>query len=108
LIGAIQTYAKMVPDAPEMPAMLYREARIYYGHCQFDRAEPLLLEVVEKHTKHELAAYSANLYLDALNMECQSEEVVAAALRFLEIPELLRAEPSGDHMIRLVSDALDR
>jgi hypothetical protein len=108
LIGAIQTYAKMVPDTPEMPAMLYREASIYYDHCQFDRAEPLFLAVVQEHAKHELAVASANMYLDALVRECKHTEVVAAARKFLDTPELMRDAPFANEMISTFTDIFDR
>ena len=90
MIAAFHTYAKQVPDAPELPVMLYREAYIYYDHDHLDRAEPLFLAVVQKYTKHELAVFSANLFLDALNMECKSEQVLAWARKFLDMPELAR------------------
>ena len=46
MIAAFHTYTKQLPDAPELPVMIYREAYIYYDHDHYDRAEPLFLEVV--------------------------------------------------------------
>ena len=108
MIAAFHTYAKQVPDAPELPVMLYREAYIYYDHDHLDRAEPLFLAVVQKYTKHELAVFSANLFLDALNLECKSEQVVAWAHKFLDMPELVRDAAFAQQMISLISDGYDQ
>ena len=77
------------PDAPETPERLYHRALTCYEHGRFDLAEPLFLEVVEKHVKHELAAPAANLYLDALAKEGKYKALVAAVGRFIDIPELV-------------------
>ena len=108
MIAAFHTYAKQVPDAPELPVMLYREAYIYYDHDHLDRAEPLFLTVVQKYTKHELAVFSGNLFLDALNMECKSEQVLAWAHKFLDMPELARDAAFAAQMISLISDGYDQ
>ena len=55
MIGGVPHLRKQVPDAPELPVMIYREAYIYYDHNHFDAAQPLFLEVVQKYPKHELA-----------------------------------------------------
>ena len=107
MINAFRTYRKHVPDAPELPVMLYREGYIYYDHNQFDRAEPLFLEVVEKHAKHELAVYAANLYLDALNMECKSKEVLSAARKFLDTPELVSHDGFSEPIVSILSDGYE-
>jgi TolA-binding protein len=108
MIAAFHAYAKAVPDAPELPVMLYREAYIYYDHDQLDRAEPLFLAVVQKYPKHELAAFSANLYLDALNMQCKSKDVLAWTRKFLGTPELMRDAAFVAQMTSLISDGYDR
>ena len=107
MIRAFHTYRKHVPDAPELPVMLYREAYIYYDHNQFDRAEPLFLDVVQKYPKHDLAVYSANLYLDALNMECKSKEVLATARKFLDTPELVSHDGFAEPIVAIVSDGYE-
>jgi TolA-binding protein len=108
MIAAFHAYVKAVPDAPEIPVMLYREAYIYYDHDQLDRAEPLFLAVVQKYPKHELALFSANLYLDALNIECKSKEVLAWTRKFLDAPELVRDAAFVAQMTSLISDGYDQ
>ena len=108
MIAAFHTYAKVAPDAPEIPAMTYREAYINYDHNRFDRAEPLFLEVVQRFTKNELAIFSANLFLDALNMECKTKELLAWTRKFIEMPELMSDHEFEIAMISLLSDGYDR
>ena len=69
MIAAFDTYIKYVPDAPELPIIRYRKARIFYEYNHYDEAAKLFQEIVEKHIKHELALYSANLLLDSLNAQ---------------------------------------
>ena len=108
MIAAFHTYTKQVPDAPEIPVMLYREAYIYYDYDHFDRAEPLFLTVVQKYRKHELAVFAANLYLDSLNIECKATELVTWAHKFIEMPELAANAEFFIQMRALISDGYDR
>ncbi len=108
IIAAFHTYAKLVPDAPEIPVMWYREGYIYYDHDQFDRAEPLFLQVVQKYPKHELVVFAANLFLDALNMECKSEEVLAWTRKFLDMPAIVANDELRPYLISLLADGYDQ
>ena len=88
MIAAFDTYIKYVPDAPELVTIKYRKARIYYEYNHFDEASKLFEDIVNKHPKHELAVYSANLLLDSLNAQGKTKEVVKYVDKFLEMPEL--------------------
>ncbi len=107
MIAAFDTYIKYVPDAPELPAIRYRKARIYYEYNHFDEAAKLFEEVVAKHPNHELAIYSANLLLDSLNAQGKTKEVVAWVDKFLEMPNLMKDPEFGKQMISLKSDTYD-
>ena len=108
MIAAFHTYRKIAPDAAEVPVMIYREAYIYYDRDQFERAEPLFIEVVQKFPKHELAIYSANLLLDALNMQCKTKELLAWTRKFIDMPDLMRDAEFAAQMVSLISDGYDR
>ena len=69
MIAAFDTYIRYVPDAPELVTIKYRKARIYYDYNHFDDAVPLFQNIVDQHSDHELAEYSANLMLDSLNIQ---------------------------------------
>jgi tetratricopeptide (TPR) repeat protein len=107
MIAAFDTYIKYVPDAPELPVIRYRKARIYYEYNHFEEAAKLFQDVVEKHPNHELAIYSANLLLDSLNALGRTKEVVAWVDKFLEMPNLMKDPEFGKQMISLKSDTYD-
>jgi tetratricopeptide (TPR) repeat protein len=107
MIGAFDTYIKYVPDAPELPVIRYRKARIYYEYNHFEEAGKLFQEVVEKHPQHELSIYSANLLLDSLNAQGKTKEVVSWVDKFLEMPNLMKDPEFGKQMISLKSDTYD-
>ena len=107
MIGAFDTYIKYVPDAPELVTIKYRKARIYYEYNHFDEAAKLFEDIVNKHPKHELAVYSANLLLDSLNAQGKTKEVVKYVDKFLEMPELMKDPEFGKQMISLKSDTYD-
>ncbi|HEX3697757.1 MAG TPA: tetratricopeptide repeat protein [Polyangia bacterium] len=107
MIAAFDTYIQYVPDAPELVTIKYRKARIYYEYNHFDEAAPLFGDIVEKHPKHELAIYSANLWLDCLNAQGKTKEVVALVDKFLEMPDLMKDPEFGKQMVSLKSDTYD-
>ena len=107
MIAAFDTYIKYVPDAPELVTIKYRKARIFYEYNHFDEAAKLFEDIVEKHPKHELAIYSANLLLDSLNAQGKTKEVVKWVDKFLEMPELMKDPEFGKQMISLKSDTYD-
>jgi tetratricopeptide (TPR) repeat protein len=107
MIGAFDTYIKYVPDAPELVTIKYRKARIFYEYNHFDEASKLFEDIVNKHPKHELSIYSANLLLDALNAQGKTKEVVKYVDKFLEMPELMKDPEFGKQMISLKSDTYD-
>ena len=107
MIGAFDTYIKYVPDAPELVTIKYRKARIYYEYNHFDEAAKLFEDIVNKHPKHELAVYSANLLLDSLNAQGKTKDVVKYVDKFLEMPELMKDPEFGKQMISLKSDTYD-
>ena len=107
MIGAFDTYIKYVPDAPELVTIKYRKARIFYEYNHFDEASKLFEDIVNKHPKHELAVYSANLLLDSLNAQGKTKDVVKYVDKFLEMPELMKDPEFGKQMISLKSDTYD-
>jgi TolA-binding protein len=107
MIAAFDTYIKYVPDAPELVTIKYRKARIYYEYNHFDEAAKLFGDIVDRHPKHELAIYSANLLLDSLNAQGKTKEVVQYVDKFLEMPDLMKDPEFGKQMISLKSDTYD-
>jgi tetratricopeptide (TPR) repeat protein len=113
MIDAFDTYIKYVPDAPELVTIKYRKARIYYDYNHFDKAVPLYQDIVEHHTDHELAEFSANLMLDSLNIQAEHlkqpaklKEAGKWVDRFMEIPQLMKNPEFAKQMVSLKVDTL--
>jgi TolA-binding protein len=107
MIAAFHAYRKHVPDAPELPVMLYQEGYICYDYNHFDCAEQRFGEVVERYPTHKLAIFAANLYIDALNAEGKTAAVLAAVDRFLEVPALVKDAEFLKGLISIKSDGFD-
>ncbi len=84
----------------------YRKARIFYDYNHFDKAVPLFQDIVEKHTSHELAEFSANLLTDSLNAQGKPREVARWVDRFMEMPELMKNPEFAKQMVKLKVDTL--
>jgi tetratricopeptide (TPR) repeat protein len=113
MIAAFDTYIKYVPDAPELVTIKYRKARIYYDYNHFDKAVPLYQDIVERHTDHELAEFSANLLLDSLKIQGQDlkqpgklKELGRWVDRFMEMPSLMKNTEFAKAMVSLKVDSL--
>jgi len=75
MIAAFDTYITYVPDAPELVPIIYRKARIFYNYNHYNEAVKVFALIVNKHSDHELAIYSANLLLDSLNITKQFDKL---------------------------------
>jgi TolA-binding protein len=106
-IAALRRYRQVVPDAPELPATLYREAYILYDLNRFDEAEPLFREVVERFPTHELAVYAANLFLDCLNQRHETAALVTWVRRFLDTPALVKDAALATELVSLMADSYE-
>src|SRR5262249_5566918 len=99
---------KYLPDAPEVPAAIYREAYINYDYDHFDRAEVLFRQVLDRYPAHQLASFAANLYLDSLNAQGKTQELGVAVRDFLERPALAKDGELASQMLSLLSDVLEQ
>ncbi len=68
MIGAFDLYIKYIkdPSDDELVMMKFLKARIYWRYDRLEESLPLFYEIVEKHSQHETALYSANILLDSL------------------------------------------
>ncbi|MCC6747684.1 MAG: tetratricopeptide repeat protein [Deltaproteobacteria bacterium] len=92
MIAAFDTYIKYVPNSPELVSIMYRKARIYYENNYFQKAADMFAIIATKHPDHELALYSANLLLDALNILKKYDELSRWVETFLKSPKLAQGE----------------
>ena len=66
LLDAFERYRKSVRDEgdPERVAITFLEGNLLRRYNQFDRALPLLIDIIERHPTHETAYFAANIVLD--------------------------------------------
>lgn len=107
MISAFDTYLKYVPDSDMGVKIKYRKARIYYDYNHYDEAIKYYQEIVDKHTKDELAIYSANLLLDSLNILGRTKDVVIYVDKFLLNQDLMKDPEFQKQMVTIKVDSLD-
>ncbi len=101
MIGAFDIYLKYVPDAPERVQIVYNKARIYYEHNRYEEAAPLFDEVATRYSKHELAVFAANLYLDCLNVMKKYDELDRTVDRYIASEDLTADASMKDQLQKL-------
>ena len=94
LVDACLRYLKYVPNGGKAVEIAYKAANVYYRYNAFPEAVQLFAEIAQKHPRHELARYAANLALDCYNLQGDWRSVNAWAKRFRDDAELMRAQPA--------------
>ncbi len=94
LVEACERYLKHAPNGDKRVEVAYKAANVYYRYNAFPEAVKLFAEIAEKHPKHELARYAANLALDCYNLQGDWRGVSTWAKRFWDNGELMRAQPA--------------
>jgi tetratricopeptide (TPR) repeat protein len=94
LIASCERYLKYSPQGDKAVEVGYKAANIYYKSNHFPEAVKLFAEIAEKHPRHDLARYSANLALDCHNLQGDWKSVNAWAQRFYKNGDLMRAQPA--------------
>lgn len=105
MIAAFDTYLKYVPDSDMVVKIKYRKARIYYDYNHFEDAVKYYKDIVENHSKDELAIYSANLLLDSLNVMGRTKELIAYVDKFLGMPDLMKDPEFQKQMVMIKTDS---
>ncbi len=106
MLQAYDTYLKYVPDAPEVVKITYRKARIYYEYNHCEEALPHFQTIFQKYPDNELAEFSANTFLDCLNILGRVKDTVAWVDRFMEMPHLMKNPDFAKQMVGLKVDSL--
>ncbi len=116
MLEAFDTYIQFVPDAPELPTIKYRRARVYYEYNHFDEAIPLFKDLAENYPKSELALYSANLLLDCIAVKIRTDKEKAVEFtnlmeqqvdRFEKMPDLTK-DQDFDQSLKKIKGGLLR
>ncbi|MCB0349879.1 MAG: tetratricopeptide repeat protein [Bdellovibrionales bacterium] len=88
---AAYRFLQKAPNSENAVATKYRLGALYYLFNQFDKAIPILTDIVKKHSKTQYAQASANHLLDIYNLKKDYAGLLKTANEILAIPELARS-----------------
>jgi TolA-binding protein len=91
MLAAFDIYINYIKDPKddELVGMKFLKANIYRRYNHFDEAIPLFMDILEHHTQHETAEFSANLLLDTYNRLQKYDEMLALADKLENMPKFL-------------------
>lgn len=90
LLGLCEFYLKVAtPSDAERPSVLFMRANVLRRHDHLEKAIAHFLEIIDKHPKHEVAEFAANLALDSYNRLGKYDDLVALAKRLRDTPGFL-------------------
>lgn len=95
-IKATEWYLSKFPQGEKAPELRFRTARLYYQHNQFDKANELFKQVVQKHPKTKYSEYSANLILDIFNLRKDYIGLEKTGQELLQVPEIADSKAGGE------------
>jgi tetratricopeptide (TPR) repeat protein len=98
MIDAFDIYIDYIKDSkdPELVGMKFLKANMYRRYNQFDKALPLLEDIIKNHAGHETAYYSANTILDIHIITHKYDQVGAWASWFHDNPKFITAKADQD------------
>ncbi len=101
---AIDLYATLFPQDPEIANVLYKNGQLFYDYGEYDEAVKRFGLIVEKYPKKEVAAAAGDKILESLNKAHDYENVESWARRLLKVPAF---QSPGDQqrLSKLVIDA---
>ncbi len=101
---AIDLYATLFPQDPEIANVLYKNGQLFYDYGEYDEAVKRFGLIVEKYPKKELAAAAGDKILESLNKAHDYENVESWARRLLKVPAFQSAADQ-QRLSKLVIDA---
>ena len=101
---AIDLYATLFPQDPEIANVLYKNGQLFYDYGEYDEAVKRFGLIVEKYPKKEVAAAAGDKILESLNKAHDWQNVESWARRLLKVPAF---QSAGDQqrLGKLVIDA---
>lgn len=83
-IAARDRYVSYVKESEYLVDIKYDNAMTYYTYNHFDKALPIFKDISEKHARHRLSVYAANLTLDIYNLLKQPDKLETQADTYLK------------------------
>jgi TolA-binding protein len=83
MMSAFDVYINYIKDPkdPDLVGMKFMKANIYRRYNHYEEANPIFLEILDKHPTHETALFSANSLLDYYILHEDYDKLVALAKR---------------------------
>jgi TolA-binding protein len=101
---AIDLYATLYPQDPEIAGILFKNGQLFYDYGDYDEAVKRFGLIVEKYPKKEVAAAAGDKILESLNKAKDYENIEAWARRLLKVPAFQSAADQ-QRLQKLVVDA---
>lgn len=95
-IKAGQWYIKNFPTSDKVPEIQFRMGRLYYQSNQFDQANEIFRNIVQKYPRTKQAEFSANLMLDIYSLKKDYVGLEEAGRKLLEDPEISKSKAGAD------------
>src|SRR5882724_6810183 len=94
MLAAFDIYINYIKDPKddELVGMKFLKANIYRRYNHFDEAIPLFMDILEHHTQHETAEFSANLLLDTYNRLQKYDEMLTLVDKLDAMPKFLEGK----------------
>lgn len=92
LLEACLRYIKYVPGGDQRTEVMYKAANIFYRYNYFDRATEIFGAIAFEYPESNLAETSANLVLDALNIQEDWAKMNEWARKFYAEPRLAKGK----------------
>jgi tetratricopeptide (TPR) repeat protein len=94
MLAAFDIYINYIknPKDDELVGMKFLKANMYRRYNHFDEAIPLFMDILEHHSEHETAEYSANLLLDTYNRLQKYDEMLALVDKLDAMPKFLEGK----------------
>jgi tetratricopeptide (TPR) repeat protein len=94
MLAAFDIYINYVKDPKDddLVGMKFLKANIYRRYNHFDEAIPLFMDILDHHTQHETAEFSANLLLDTYNRLQKYDEMLALVDKLDNMPKFLEGK----------------
>ncbi|MDR0965511.1 MAG: tetratricopeptide repeat protein [Myxococcales bacterium] len=92
LLEACLRYIKYVPTGNQRTNVMYMAAQIFYRYNHFERSTPIFAAIALEYPESEVAVPSANLVLDAFNLQEDWAQMNEWARKFYAEPRLAKRD----------------
>jgi TolA-binding protein len=89
---AIELYAQLYPNDPELPEILFRQGKLYYDRHVYDPAVRLFGQLLERYPKSPYAAQAGELVLDSFNRAADYANIEQWARKLKSAPAFASAD----------------